>query len=87
MALENQLEALCFVRSPRATRASRATNPRPSGLVALDLAESRQSYCTFAVLHSVESRQSYSRRSRCWQNYDVTARCCHLMVHASGGRR
>ena len=86
MALENLLEALCFVRSPRATRASRATNPRPSGLVAFDLAESRQSYCPFGVLHAVESRQSYSSRSRCWQNDDVTARCCHLMVHASGGR-
>ena len=42
---ENRLEALCFVRSPRATRASRATNPRLSGLLAaLDLAESRQNY-------------------------------------------
>ena len=44
MAIESRLEALCFVRSPRATRASRVTNPRPSGLMALDLAESRQSY-------------------------------------------
>ena len=35
-AIENRLAALCFARSPRATRASRATNPRPSGLVALD---------------------------------------------------
>ena len=32
------------VRSLRATRASRAMNPRPSGLVALDIAERRQSY-------------------------------------------
>ena len=44
MAVENRLAALCFARSSRATRASRATNPRPSGLVALGLAESRQSY-------------------------------------------
>ena len=36
MAVESRLAALCFARSPRATRASRATNPRPSGLVALD---------------------------------------------------
>ena len=44
MALENRLAALCFARSSRATRASRATNLRPSGLVALGLAESRQGY-------------------------------------------
>ena len=44
MAAENGLAALCFARSPRATRASHAMNPRPSGLVAFGLAESRQSY-------------------------------------------
>ena len=44
MALDNRLAALCFARSSRATRASRATNLLPSGLVALGLAESRQSY-------------------------------------------
>ena len=44
MALETRLAALCFARSSRAMRASRATNLRPSGLVALGLAESRQSY-------------------------------------------
>ena len=32
MTVENQLAALCFARSPQATRVSRATNPRPSGL-------------------------------------------------------
>ena len=37
MALENRVAALCFARSSRATRASRATNLRPSGLVALGL--------------------------------------------------
>ena len=42
MALEDRLAALCFARSSRATRASRATSLRPSGLVALGLAESRQ---------------------------------------------
>ena len=35
MAVENRLAALCFARSPRATRASRAMHPRPSELVAL----------------------------------------------------
>ena len=49
MALENRLAALCFARSSRATRASRATNFRPSGLVALGLAESRQSYVRFGT--------------------------------------
>ena len=44
IALETRLAALCFARSSRATRASRGTNLRPSGLVALALAESRQSY-------------------------------------------
>ena len=41
MAVESRLKALCFVRSPRATRASPATNPHSSGLVALDSAGSR----------------------------------------------
>ena len=44
MAVENRVAALCFARSSRATRASLATNLRPSGLVALDLAKSCQSY-------------------------------------------
>ena len=44
MAVENRLAALCFARCPRVTRTLRATNPRPSGLVALGLAERRQSY-------------------------------------------
>ena len=69
MAAENRLAALCFARSPRATRASRATNFRSSGLVPLSLAE---------------SRQSYSRRSRCWQNDIDIAHCCRRMIHAAG---
>ena len=44
MSLENRLAALCFARSSGATRASRATNLRPSALEVFDLAESRQSY-------------------------------------------
>ena len=44
MAVENRLAALCLARSPRATRASRATNFRPSGLVPMGLAKNRQSY-------------------------------------------
>ena len=42
MAVESMLEAPA--RFPRATRASLATNPCPSGLVGLDMVESRQSY-------------------------------------------
>ena len=43
MAVGDRLAALCFARSSRASRASFATKLRPSGLVALGLAESRQS--------------------------------------------
>ena len=45
-----QLCQLCFARSSRATRDSRATNLRPSGLVALGLAES-QSYVRGVALN------------------------------------
>ena len=63
MAIENRLEALCFVRSPQATRAPRATSPPPSGLVALQ---------------SAESRGCYSQHSCCCEKVVDTARCCHL---------
>ena len=68
MAVENRLAALCSAHSSQATRASRATNRRPSGLVALGLAE---------------SHQSYSRRSRCWQNGIENARYCCRVIHAA----
>ena len=78
---KNRLAALCFGRSPRATRASCATNPRPSRLVALDLSQKppklRLWRCT---------QQSYSRRSRCWQDGIDTARCCRRVIHAAGER-
>lgn len=48
---ESRLEALYFVRCPRATRALRATNALPSGLLSLDLAESRQRYVRGAALN------------------------------------
>ena len=35
---------------------------------------------TFVALHSALSRQSYCRRSRCWQNGIDTARCHHRMI-------
>ena len=50
MAIGNRSAALCFARSSRATRASRATKLRLSGLVAFGLAESRQSYVRGAAL-------------------------------------
>ena len=84
MALENRLAALCFARSSRATRASRATNLCPSRLVALGLAEAAKA--TFVALHSAESHQSYSTRSRCWQNDIDNARYCCRMIHAAGER-
>ena len=78
MGIENRLEAACC-----------ATNPRPSGLVALAVAESRSrkaAKATFVALRSTESRQSYSRRSWCWQNDIDTACCCHRVIHAAGKR-
>ena len=62
-----ELCASCVLREQRVLR---VTNPRPSGLVALGLAE---------------SRQSYSKRSRCWQNVIDTARCFQRRIHAAGG--
>ena len=50
MAVENRFAAPCFARSSRATRASRAANLRPRGLVASGLAESRKSYVRGVVL-------------------------------------
>ena len=41
---------------------------------------------TFVALHSAESRQSYSRRSRCWQNGIDNARYCWRVIHAAGER-
>ena len=85
MAVESRFDAPCFVCFPRATCASRATNPRPSGLVSLDLAETRQSYVRGVAL----SREppTYSKRSRCWQNYIGIALCCRCMMHAADRRR
>ena len=84
VALETRLAALCFARSSRATRASRVTNLRPSGLVALGLAESRQSY----VLGVALSREppKLQRRSRRWQNGIDDARSCCRVIHAAGER-
>ena len=84
MADENRLTALCFACSSRATRASHATNLCPSGLVALGSAERREG--TFVALHPAESRQSYSRRSRCWQSCIDNARYCCRVIHAAGER-
>ena len=90
MAVENRLATLCFSRSPRATRASRATNFRPSGW--WRWAWPKAATATFVALHSTESRQRYSRRSRCWLNDIDTciAPCCgrvtRLVIHAAGER-
>ena len=55
MALETRLAALCFARSSRTNRASRATNLRPSGLVALGLAERRPSYVHSVALSAAKA--------------------------------
>ena len=41
---------------------------------------------TFLALHSADSRHSYSRRRRCWQNGINNARCCRRVIHAAGMR-
>ena len=50
MAVENMMDVLCLVRSPRASCSSRAMNPPLCRLVALDLAQSSQSYVHGAAL-------------------------------------
>ena len=57
MAVDGRLEVLCFARTPRATRASCATSSRPSGLVALDLAQSCQHYVVRGFALSREPRK------------------------------
>ena len=42
----------------------------------------------FVALHSAESRESYSKRSYCWQNA-IGARAaaiCNILIHAAGER-
>ena len=81
-----QLCQLCFACSSRATRASRSTNLRPSGLVALGLAESRQIYVRGVALSREPPKLRYSRRSRCWQNGIDNARYCCRVIHTAGDR-
>ena len=44
--------------------------------------------CSFVMVHSAESRPSYSKRSRCRKNVIIprTVAICHRMIHAAGGR-
>ena len=95
VSVENRLEALCFVRSPRATRASRATNTRRSRLVALDLAESAKATESAKAIESAkgtesakatETRPSCAWGSRCWKNDMDTASYCHRVTNAAGER-
>ena len=85
IGLKSRLEALCFVRSPRATRASRATSPRPSGSVALDFTQSRHIYVVRGVALSRESRQ-LQQKCRClvgkMSSIPRTAVVCHRMINA-----
>ena len=73
----NRLAALCFALSPRAT-ARRTLVPGGFGL------SRKLPKLRFVALHSAESRQSYSSRSRCWQHGIETARCCRRVTHAAG---
>ena len=47
-------------------------------------AKPKAAKATFVALYSGESRQSYSRRSRCWRNGIDNARYCCRMIHAAG---
>ena len=78
----NRLAALCFALSPRAT-ARRTFVPASWWL----WAQPKAAKATFVELHSAESRQNYSRRSRCWQHGIETARCCRRVIHAAAGER
>ena len=77
MAVQNRLEALCFARSSRATRASRATNLRPSPLVALGIAENRQSYVRGVALSREPPKlQQASPLSAKWRRYRALLPSC-----------
>ena len=89
MALENRLSALelraffagnaCFTRDEPLSKRAGGFGPSRKPL------ELRSWYCT----QSTKSRQSYSRRSRCWQsgidNARYCCRCCRV-IHAAGER-
>ena len=60
---QNWLAALCFDLSPRAT--TRRTLVPASWWL---WAKPKAAKATFVKLHSAESCQSYSSRSRCWQH-------------------
>ena len=67
----NRLAALCIALSPRAT-ARRTLVPANWWL----WAKPKAAKATFVELHSADSRQSCSSRSRCWQHGIDSARCC-----------
>ena len=75
MAIENRLAALCFARGEPSSKRVGGVGLEPKTVKA-----------TFVALNSAESRQSYSRRSRCWQNGTDTARCCLRVIHSAGER-
>ena len=73
----NRLAAQCFALSSRAT--ARRARVRASWWL---WAKPKAATATFVELHSAESRQSYSSRSRYWQHGIETARCFRRVIHA-----
>ena len=71
---------LCASRFLREQRFGEPSSQRVGGFGL----EPKAAKGTFVELHSAESRQSYSRRSRCWQHGIETARCCRRVIHAAG---
>ena len=77
LALKPRLSTLCFARSSRATRASRATHLCPSGLVALVLDESRQSYVRGVTLsrEPIKLQQAHPLLTK-WHRYRAPVLSC-----------
>ena len=84
MAVKNRLAAL-VLRAFIASNACFARDEISSKRVGCRWAWPKTAKATFVALHSAESRQSCSRRNRCWQNGIDIARC--RVIHAAGKRR
>ena len=70
----------------RVLREQRLYEPSPQRVGGFGLSRKPPKLLSFVELHSDESRQSYSRRSRCWRHGINTARCCRRVIHAAGER-
>ena len=85
MAAASRLEA-CL---PRAFSASNPCftrdEPSPKRVVGVGFRQKTPTLSSWRCTQPRAIRQSYSKRSRCWQKVIDTARCCHRMIDATGG--